>query len=289
MNTSTSKTSYFKAPHETEKFFYRKTLTKAKPFRPVVFVHGAFEHSGRYHHLTSKLQKKGYSSFGFDLRGHGKSPGRKGDARSVDQLTEDLENFIAYLKKQYEIDKFILIGHSLGGLISLNYTLKKENQKKLLGLYVSAPALSVRITPSMKIKRFLGEKFLIKITPQLRLPVGLSLETLTHDPVELEKYKKDPLIFDLMSIRLAMDILKKGDEVTQKVSQIKELPIFFAHGNGDKISYDRGTQEAYKKLSSPNKKLMIYPGYYHELFNEDLERRTKVLNDLIDWCETLYK
>ena len=287
MNTQTTKTNYFKAPQQTEKFFYRKLLTKTKPITPVVFVHGAFEHSGRYHHLTSKLQKKGYPSFGFDLRGHGKSSGTKGDAQSVDQLTEDLENFIAYLRKQYEIDRFILIGHSLGGLISLNYSLKKENQKKLLGLYVSAPALSVRVTPSMRMKRFLGEKFLIKIAPQLRLPVGISLETLTHDHVELEKYKKDPLIFDLMSIRLAMDILQKGDEVIQKVSQIKEIPVFLAHGNGDKVSYDKGTQEAYKKLSTPNKKLMIYPGYYHELFNEDLERRTKVLNDLVNWCETL--
>ena len=282
----TKNSGYFSNP-KGQKFFYRKNLIERKTLNPVIFVHGALEHSGRYENLTSELQKKRHPSFGFDLRGHGKSHGKKGDAKSVDQMTQDLENFITYLKDKYEIQRFILIGHSLGGLICLNYAIKKKNQKKLLGLYVSAPALSVRMTASMRVKRFFGEKLIIKIAPKLRLPIGLGLDTLTHDKNELEKYKKDPLVFDLMSIRLAMDILNKGDEVIEKSKKIKDIPVFITHGDGDKISYDQGSKKAFENLSTTKKKLKIYPGYHHELFNEDINRRKKVLCDLVEWCEKL--
>lgn len=279
---------FFKSSQKNSPLFYQSFLAdKEETQKNLVFVHGAQEHSGRYKHLIKSLNQKNISCFGFDIKGHGKSPGARGDTASFSEFLEDLDCFLAFIEKKYKAKKPILLGHSLGGLIVLSYALEEKRRKKLAGVYASAPALSVKLTPSMKIKQFLGKNLFIKIAPKLSLPVGLNLNSITHDPIELEKYKNDPLVFKNMSVRQGLNILKQGEKTIKQASKIKDFPIFLAHGDEDDITFNEGTKEFYKRLSSEKKKIKIYKNYYHELFNETLERREQVFSDLIAWCEEI--
>ena len=98
----------------------------------------------------------------------------------------------------------------------------------------------------MKIKEALGKYCLIKIAPKMKLPVGLDLKYLTHDEEEVKKYKEDPLVSKKMSISLALSILEEGKKTIKEASRIKDFPLFLAHGDEDRISYNEGTKNFYK-------------------------------------------
>lgn len=44
----------------------------------VLVVHGFAEHVGRYHRVASRMAQQGLCVHGYDQRGHGRSPGRRG-------------------------------------------------------------------------------------------------------------------------------------------------------------------------------------------------------------------
>lgn len=278
-------TGFFKSKKDNSLLFYRNYQVNQAAKKNVIFVHGALEHSGRYHNLVVNLTEEGINCFGFDLRGHGQS--KEKDAESFSIFLEDLDSFIHFLEQKYKILKPIIIGHSLGGLIVLNYCLKEENRKKLLAAYVSAPALSVNLTPVMRIKQIVAKYLLSKVAPKMKLPVGLDLKYLTHNKKELKKYKEDPLISKKMSVRLALSILEKGEQTVKEASSIKDFPIFLAHGDEDRISYNDGTKNFYKNLNTKNKFLTIYPNCYHELFNEEEKLKKIIFEDLIKFISTL--
>ena len=43
----------------------------------VVIVHGLAEHSGRYLHVLARLATAGFNTLAIDLRGHGRSEGKR--------------------------------------------------------------------------------------------------------------------------------------------------------------------------------------------------------------------
>ena len=60
------------------------------PTASLLLVHGLGEHSGRYDTFAEILAGSGTSVFSFDLRGHGRSPGPRGDVDAFPRLLEDL-------------------------------------------------------------------------------------------------------------------------------------------------------------------------------------------------------
>ena len=64
------------------KIFYREYQTEEERGR-LVIANGIGEHSGRYGNVVSKLLPGGISVWAVDLRGHGKSGGRRGTYRHL--------------------------------------------------------------------------------------------------------------------------------------------------------------------------------------------------------------
>jgi len=56
------------------------------------------------------------------------------------------------------------------------------------------------------------------------------------------------------------------------------------HGSADRLSNPKGSQMLYQKVSSADKTLKIYEGYYHEIFNEP--GREQVFADVEAWLKT---
>src|ERR1035438_8388306 len=81
-------------------------------------VDGGCEHSGRYAYLANVLAQSGYLVAGIDLRGHGRSPGRRVFIRSFDEYLTDVHCLLSQAAKQAPGRPVFLLGHSLGGLIA---------------------------------------------------------------------------------------------------------------------------------------------------------------------------
>src|SRR2546428_5914194 len=57
----------------------------------IVLTHGMGEHSARYFHVGEFFAARGFRLCTYDLRGHGRSPGRRGDVGSYRVLLDDLQ------------------------------------------------------------------------------------------------------------------------------------------------------------------------------------------------------
>ena len=103
----------------------------------IFIVHGLGEHCHRYDRIIDFLTEKGYRIYSFDHRGHGRThshmtAGKQGHCGHIDTEIEVIMKDISEMIKMGEtedessiIPKYLL-GHSLGGLMSIYYAMTRE-------------------------------------------------------------------------------------------------------------------------------------------------------------------
>jgi alpha-beta hydrolase superfamily lysophospholipase len=255
---------------------YHYSLLPAKPKGTVVILHGLGEYSGRYRDFASYLASHDWAVHLYDLRGHGKSGGPPMYARSVEQLAEDLKDFLHRVAPKKGEDPFFLIAHSFGGQVAINYLAK--NRRILDGVVLSAPnvKVAVAITP---LKR-LAAKLVSAVLPTLQVANDIPAEAISRDPAVVEAYEHDPLVHRKISVQLGTQLLDNIERVPKMAAKIR-LPILILHGSEDRITSPRGSREFYERVNTRERKLKIYPGFYHEILNE--LGKEEVYRDIEQW------
>ena len=243
----------------------------------MVVVHGLGEHSGRYGNVINHFAPLGYNVFLYDLRGHGKSEGQRGHVYNFDHYIEDTRIFVENAAERTKLP-IILLGHSMGGLIALLFGEKYQNLLKLLA--ASGPAVKIAVKVP-KWKEVIG-KFVSNILPTLSMTNEIDPSLLSHDPEVVKAYENDPLVIRKVSARWFTEFLRAQKEVLDNAYKL-ELPLIVMQGGDDQIVDPEGAKVFYEKAGSKDKELKIYPGLYHEIFNE--VEKEKVLSDLSSWIE----
>jgi alpha-beta hydrolase superfamily lysophospholipase len=172
-----------------------------------------------------------------------------------------------------------LVGHSMGGLISA--VLLPDHQAELTGAVLSGPAVKVPngIPPTFLI---VG-KMLSVLMPRFGL-IGLDVKGVSRDPAVVQAYVSDPLVFKgKTTARLAAEMRKAMRHVSSAATKIT-LPIMIVQGSADKLVDPAGAQMLYDLISSADKEIRIYDGFYHEVFNEP--GHDQVLRDVEIWLES---
>ena len=85
---------------------------------PVILIHGLAASLHDWNDLIPDLSANGYASYALDLLGHGDSP--KLDSRAY-QMDWVFEHFSNWMKSLHLTEPAILIGHSMGGYVALEY------------------------------------------------------------------------------------------------------------------------------------------------------------------------
>ena len=100
---------------------------------PVVFVHSF---SGDTTHWTAQLKhlRKTRRAVALDLRGHGQSEAPANGDYSIEGLAADVSAVVDKLK----LERFVLVGHSMGGPTAIAYA--AANPSKVAGLVLVASA-----------------------------------------------------------------------------------------------------------------------------------------------------
>ncbi|TGM00949.1 alpha/beta hydrolase [Leptospira barantonii] len=266
---------------------YCQSWTKPNANRLMIFHHGFGEHSGRYTNLLRFFAKSDINFYSFDMRGHGNSEGKRGHADSFDLYVRDLSDFAKEVLKRERKDRFFLLGHSLGGAVTLRYSQEGINQDNILGLILGSPALRVRMDFKKNLKR-IAAGFLSKISPSTIVDAELDLHYLSHDPEVIEAYQQDPLVHGKVSLKMGTELLEIGPKLIKKANVLR-CPTLILHGQEDGLIDYNGSTELYKNLIYRNKRIKIYPGLYHELMNEFPEHRDVVLSDIRDFLETIQR
>ena len=79
-----------------------------------IVVHGSSGSSPAVHALSDALAARGVETYAPDMRGHGGS-GTRGDIAYMGQLENDMEDFVAVVRKAWPTQPITLLGHSAGG------------------------------------------------------------------------------------------------------------------------------------------------------------------------------
>jgi alpha-beta hydrolase superfamily lysophospholipase len=257
------------------KLFFQSWLPGNKIWGVVVIVHGGGDHSGRFENVVTALVPGGFGVYIFDLRGHGRSPGKRGHINAWDEYRHDLSIFLELVSRRHPEIPLFLFGHSMGGVIVLDFCIRRPPEVN--GVMCTSPAIGELGIPRLL---FFLAKILDRVWPSLVLPNGLHVPHLSRDKEFVRKTKADPLYHTRSTPRLGMELLKTVEFIHENAAEFN-LPLFLIHGDDDRIASVEGSRKFIRHMKHSGVSHKEYKGGYHELFN-DLDKKT-VLNDLVAW------
>lgn len=252
---------------------------RAEPRGVMLVTHGFGEHGGVYRHAAEALGSAlDLEVVAVDLRGHGRSPGRRGVVRRYEDLTDDVASALDWVaRNRPDLPRFLL-GHSNGGQVALRVAL--DARSPLDGLIISNPALRIAV-PIAPHQLRLG-RFLLRYAPWFTLRTEVRVERLTRDPEIQRELKADRLRHGRMSAPLFFGMVQGGEMLMSRAPEIR-APIVLLVGGQDPIVDPAAARELYDRLGSDDKTLLLYPKMLHEPLNEI--GREQVLDDLARWLE----
>lgn len=235
--------------------------------RPLVLIHGMGEHLLRYERLASDLEADGYQVYGFDMRGHGFSPGARGDAPGLHYHVQDVLEFLKWVTSERRLvpKQVPVAAHSMGGLIAMVAALDSPCWFK--SLFLISPYFRPAFQPQAW--RLAAARMLNRVWPTVALNVGLKLEQFAQDQAVQLAIRDDPMSHQKMSARMALQLIEIGEKLLQ-TSERFQMPCMLVHGDQDTINSHAASLEFSRQ--QPRIEFMSVPGGYHQIHNDSGSR-----------------
>ena len=258
---------------------FARAWPAAQPVASVVIVHGVGEHSGRYERLAQELTRAGIAVFAYDHRGHGRSGGRRGHINRFDDYLDDLDRVAAWARGHGSRPLF-LIGHSLGGLITLHAAARAPALAD--GIILSSPAcgLAAHVPAWKHAVAMLANA--VWPTLALRRP-RVDSAYLSHDPAVGRAYLADPLVHFFITARGYAEVRARLRRAAEAAAASVQLPALVWQAGDDHLVDAGATRAMFERLASTDKQLVWLDGWYHEVFNE--VERARVIAQLVEWLQ----
>ncbi len=266
----------FRGTRGTE--IYYQAWDPVDPMRAVIVgIHGLGDHSGGLYTIVKHLLPKEYAWYGFDLRGHGQSPGLRGHVDKWSDIQGDLKAFFYRVKERNPVRPIFLIGHSLGGLICLDYAI--HNPDGLKGIIAISPLLEYSgLSPALKLFlrgiAFVKSDFIFKGTTDTA--------KLTRDAGIGKILENDPLRHGRMSAGFWREIDTCRRWVRAHGCDLK-VPLLILYGLNDQITPARAIRQFFRSVSFCEKHHYEYEDSRHRPFDD--VNRGEVLGHIATWLK----
>jgi acylglycerol lipase len=248
------------------------------PSAVVLLCHGYAEHGGRYAHVAARLNEAAYAVYALDHRGHGRSDGTPGNVESFEVVRADLAQLRGLVGERHPHLPVFLLGHSLGGLIALDYAID-GGEDGLAGLLLSGAAVDPSVGSAVE---KLIAPVISRVLPNLPVSV-LDANAVSRDPAVVAAYVADPLNYHgKVRARSGAETLGAIGRVERGLAGLT-LPTLVMHGTEDRLVAPAGSQMVVDRIGSEDLTAKFYDGLFHEIFNEP--EQDAVLDDLVDWLD----
>jgi alpha-beta hydrolase superfamily lysophospholipase len=244
----------------------------------VVLSHGLGEHVRRYEHVAQRFGEDGLVTYALDHRGHGRSGGKRVLVKDLSEYTGDFDTLVGIATKEHPGRPRIVLGHSMGGAIVFAYGVERPDNYELMVLSGPAVAAQIAVPPPL----VLVAKILGAIAPGLPLQ-DLDVSAISRDPAVVTAYNTDPLVHHgKVPAGIARALLLIGETMPQRAAALRS-PMLVVHGSEDRLIAVDGSRRLVEAVGSSDVELKVYPGLYHEVFNEP--ERYQVLDDVVSWID----
>ncbi len=258
------------------KLHWQAWLPEGAPRAVVLLAHGYAEHLGRYEYFAGKLNAAGIAVYALDHWGHGQSDGTYGFVPALSAFSDGVEMLLEEVQRRHKDTPRFLIGHSMGGLIAAKHLL--THQQHYAGAILSGPAIKAAEEPS-RLMLWIS-RLLSRFAPKAGV-LQFDSSGISRDSAVVSAYLADPLVYTgKMSARLAAEMFDGMADVRANAGRIV-LPILLLHGAEDTATSPTGSQFLAEHVGSPDCELKLYPGLFHEIFNEP--ERDSVIADVTGW------
>jgi alpha-beta hydrolase superfamily lysophospholipase len=258
--------------------FMRKWTPEGEIKGVVLGIHGLGAHSGTISFVAEYFSRNGYLFYAPDLRGFGHWMGEKGHIDNFDEYLMDIHRLVGTLRSQHMSHSLFLYGHSLGSMLIVLYLAKYHDSVD--GAIAACPSVSERLEIG-KGTRIMA-KLLAALNVKKRFDSGLNLDLISRNPDVVKRNKEDPLRYDVVTPRFAVEGLKAREKSALTGPEIT-TPILIVQTLEDKILIPEKTREFADTVASQDKTYKEYPDLYHEPFEEP--GGEEVLKDFISWLD----
>lgn len=266
------------AGHGALRLYWRGWVPEDDVRAAVIVAHGYGEHGGRYGNLVERIVPRGFAVYALDHRGHGRSEGPRGHADRFAEFVADLHALRVRVEEEHRGKPLFLIGHSMGGLIAARYLL--AHVSGLAGVILSSPAFGLANEPP-RLLRWLG-RLLSWVAPRTAFQSNVDPLLLSRDPAVGLAYASDPLVHRRATARFFTELKSAMHDTVERAVEI-DAPILVLQAGDDRVVDVAATERFAAGLGGARKTLRLYPGLFHEVFNE-IERE-RVFDDLERWLE----
>ena len=268
----------FKA-HDGTSIYWKGWTPDNAPKAVVHVIHGYAEHIDRYGNVVGELLPAGYAVFGTDHRGHGKSEGKRGHVMSFQEFIDDEKQFQReVIRTKFPKLPCFVLGHSMGSLIAMN--LVEQSAEGIRGLVLSGTGSR----PGTNIPKILlaATRILSRLLPSIHVKSPLPPEFISRDPEVVKAYVEDPLVYNVITPRLAHEMNRYVVIGAENSGEI-QIPVLIQLGSRDTAF--SGQKELFEMVGAKDKTFKLYEGLKHEVYNELAQDRIKVLQDLRLWLD----
>lgn len=238
-----------------------------------VIIHGLGEHAAKYDEYARYFVSQGIAVFSMDLRGHGKSPGKRGHTSPRSRILSDIDNLCETASKEYPGIPLFIYGHSMGGNLGLDHRI--EGTRKPAGYIITSPW--IRLHRKVSLLQAVALRVLTRIKPDFCIDNGIKSSSLSSD--ESQIVHGDPLAHRLVSISTVLDCYDASEKILRN-SHKDYGELLLLHGTEDFVCSIEGSRDFMKHASA----LCTYrewEGCRHEL-QHDKDRET-VREYISDW------
>lgn len=247
------------------------------PRARVVLIHGIGDQVDGVPYATAAaaLSTRGLSVRRLELRGHGRSGGKRVYVGTWADFRDDLGRFVGLVAAERPALPVFLAGISMGGLIVTNFAAHRP--EGLRGVVALAPALGDTGGSRLLLALL---PVLSRVVPAWPINPKLDLSRLTRDPEMQRAYVADPLYQTRVTPRIAAELLRAVTDTRERAPDFR-VPLFILHGTADTFTSPAGSREFYERAGSADKTYKTYDGAYHNLFVET--NREEIYDDIAAW------
>uniref|UniRef100_A0A8C6H436 Monoglyceride lipase n=1 Tax=Mus spicilegus TaxID=10103 RepID=A0A8C6H436_MUSSI len=248
--------------------------------KALIFVsHGAGEHCGRYDELAHMLKGLDMLVFAHDHVGHGQSEGERMVVSDFQVFVRDVLQHVDTIQKDYPDVPIFLLGHSMGGAISI--LVAAERPTYFSGMVLISPLVLANPESASTLK-VLAAKLLNFVLPNMTLG-RIDSSVLSRNKSEVDLYNSDPLVCRAgLKVCFGIQLLNAVSRVERAMPRLT-LPFLLLQGSADRLCDSKGAYLLMESSRSQDKTLKMYEGAYHVLHRELPEVTNSVLHEVNSW------
>ena len=254
----------FQTADGTALFYRYRPAQNSNTRQAIILFHRGHEHSGRMMFVADELGFDDFAYFAWDARGHGNSPGERGDSPSMATSIADIQDFVHHIEREYGIptENIAVIAQSVGAVLVSAW------------LHDYAPKIrcAVLASPAFKVKLYVpfarsGLKLMQKWRGNFFVNSYVKSHYLSHNLERQQSYNNDPLITRAISVRILLGLYETAERVVADAQAIT-TPIQLLISGSDWVVHHAPQHDFYNQLGSHIKERHVFAGFYHDTLGE---------------------